>query len=438
MEFGLPIVLAGLAGAALVWLAFAMPARRRLAAADKRAATAEAALEAERKAQAARLEEIDKARAATERQFAALAAEALDRNSQAFLRLAGERFDRQKDGARKELEAREQAVAALVRPIREELEKFQTNVQEIEKSRAGAYQAVTEQVKALAAGQTQLRSETGRLVQALRQPQTRGRWGEHQLRNVLELADMKEHVDFVEQETLEDGSRPDVIVRLPGGKSIVIDAKTPLDAYLDAIETEDEEARARHLEAHARHVRTHVRRLASKEYWSRQAETPDFVVMFIPGESIYAAAFQQAPGLFDEAAAQKVLISTPTTLIALVKAVAYGWQQEKLAENAQAVARSGQELYKRVQTFGRHMESVGKTLKQLVERYNASVGSLERSILPQARRFEELGAAPAGERLPDLPSVETEPRGLQAPELSAPAKDAAKSDHVGMYPAALK
>ena len=432
MEFGLPIVLAGLAGAALVWLAFAMPARRRLAAADKRAATAEAALEAERKAQAARLEEIDKARAATERQFAALAAEALDRNSQAFLRLAGERFDRQKDGARKELEAREQAVAALVRPIREELEKFQTNVQEIEKSRAGAYQAVTEQVKALAAGQTQLRSETGRLVQALRQPQTRGRWGEHQLRNVLELADMKEHVDFVEQETLEDGSRPDVIVRLPGGKSIVIDAKTPLDAYLDAIETEDEEARARHLEAHARHVRTHVRRLASKEYWSRQAETPDFVVMFIPGESIYAAAFQQAPGLFDEAAAQKVLISTPTTLIALVKAVAYGWQQEKLAENAQAVARSGQELYKRVQTFGRHMESVGKTLKQLVERYNASVGSLERSILPQARRFEELGAAPAGERLPDLPSVETEPRGLQAPELSAPAKDAAKSDHVAM------
>ena len=217
--------------------------------------------------------------------------------------------------------------------------------------------------------------------------------------------------------------RPDVIVRLPGGKSIIVDAKTPLQAYLDAVEAEDEETRATHIEAHVRHVRSHVRALSSKEYWSALPGTPDFVVMFIPGESFYAAALENDPRLFDEAIAMKVLISTPTSLIALVKAIAYGWQQEQIAENAQAISAAGRELYERVRVFGRHMADVGQSLKQAVERYNRSVGSLEGRVLPSARRLEALGAAPAGATLPEAPPVETEPRGLQAPELTGSAEE---------------
>ena len=412
MEIWLP-VLCALAGAALVWFVFAAPARSR---ADR----VEAGLEAERKAYEARLEEIDKARGETESRFAALAADALGRNSESFLRLVSERFDRHKTSADKELQARQEAVEALVKPVREQLEKFDAQVQRFEKERAGDHKSIAEQVK-------QLQSETGRLVQALRQPQTRGRWGEHQLRNVLEMAGMTKHVDFFEQETLQGGEggalRPDVIVRLPGGKSIIVDAKTPLQAYLDAVEAEDEETRATHIEAHVRHVRSHVRALSSKEYWSALPGTPDFVVMFIPGESFYAAALENDPRLFDEAVAMKVLISTPTSLIALVKAIAYGWQQEQIAENAQAISAAGRELYERVRVFGRHMADVGQSLKQAVERYNRSVGSLEGRVLPSARRLEALGAAPAGATLPEAPPVETEPRGLQAPELTGSAEE---------------
>ena len=419
MEFGLP-VLCALAGAALVWFVFAVPARSR-------AAAAEAGLEAEKKAYAARLDEIEKARSEAETRFAVLANEALSKNSASFLQLVSERFQSHKVEAEKDLKAREEAVASLVKPLSEGLEKFRTHVQQIEKDRAGAYTAITEQVKALAASQTQLQSETGRLVQALRRPQTRGRWGEHQLRNVLEMAGMTKHVDFVEQDTLEGGEggalRPDVIVRLPGGKSIIVDAKTPLQAYLDAIEAEDEEIRATHIQAHVRHVRSHVRALSSKEYWSALSGTPDFVVMFIPGESFFAAALENDPQLFDDAVGRKVLISTPTTFIALVKAIAYGWQQEKLAENAQAISEAGRELYERVRVFGGHMAGVGRSLKQAVERYNNSVGSLERRVLPSARRLESLEAAPPGTSLPEMPSVDIEPSGLQAPELAGSSEE---------------
>ena len=419
MEFGLP-VLCALAGAALVWFVFAVPARSR-------AAGAEAGLEAEKKAYAARLDEIEKARSEAETRFAVLANEALSKNSASFLQLVSERFQSHKVEAEKDLKAREEAVASLVKPLSEGLEKFRTHVQQIEKDRAGAYTAITEQVKALAASQTQLQSETGRLVQALRRPQTRGRWGEHQLRNVLEMAGMTKHVDFVEQDTLEGGEggalRPDVIVRLPGGKSIIVDAKTPLQAYLDAIEAEDEETRATHIQAHVRHVRSHVRALSSKEYWSALSGTPDFVVMFIPGESFFAAALENDPQLFDDAVGRKVLISTPTTFIALVKAIAYGWQQEKLAENAQAISEAGRELYERVRVFGGHMAGVGRSLKQAVERYNNSVGSLERRVLPSARRLESLEAAPPGSSLPEMPPVDIEPSGLQAPELAGSSEE---------------
>jgi len=391
MEFAAPLLCA-LAGAALVWLLLAAPARRR---ADR----AEIALEAERKA------------------HAALAADALGRNSESFLRLVSERFQSHKDEAGRDWQAREQAIAALVQPLGDKLEKFDAQVQRFEKERAGDHKSISEQVK-------QLQSETGRLVRALRQPQTRGRWGERQLRTVLEMAGMMEHVDFVEQHTIRDGDggalRPDVTIRLPGGKSIVVDAKTPLQAYLDAVEAEDEAARAAHIEAHVRHVRAHVRTLASKEYWNALPGAPDFVVMFIPGESFFAAALENDPRLFDDAVRMQVLISTPTSLIALVKAIAYGWQQERIAENAQAISAAGQELYNRIRTFGDHMAGVGKSLRQAVKRYNEGVSSLESRVLPSARRFEQLGAAPAGSALPAPEPIETEPRDLQSADLTAP------------------
>lgn len=419
MEIWLP-VLCALAGAALVWFAFAAPARGR-------AGRAEANLEAERKAHAVRLEEIEKARGESETRFTALAAEALGKNSESFLRLVSERFQSHKVEAEKDLKAREEAIATLVKPIREELKKVEERAQELEKSREGAYRSVTEQVKQLAEGQTALRSETGRLVQALRRPQGAGRWGEHQLRNVLEMADMMEHVDFQEQASLPGESgmvRPDVVIRLPGGKSVVVDAKAPLQAYLDAVQAQTEEERATHLDALARHVRAHVKALSDKKYWDRLAEGTDFVVMFIPGDAFVAAAFERDPALFEEAVKNKVLIATPVTLIALVKAVAYGWQQEKLAENARAVAETGRELYERVKRFGGRMEDVGKSLRQAVDRYNRGVGTLERQVLPSARKLEGLGVVSTTEAIPPLEQLETEPRTLQAPELAESAEEA--------------
>ena len=247
---------------------------------------------------------------------------ALGKNSESFLKLVSERFEKHSESAKEDLEKRRTAIETLVKPLGENLSKFEHKVDAIEKAREGAYRAISEQVKSLAEGQTGLRSETNRLVQALRRPQTRGRWGEYQLRNVLDLAGMTEHVDFVEQTTLEGDEgrlRPDVVIRVPGGKSIIVDAKTPLDAYLNAVEAPDEETRERFIADHARQVRDHVRALSSRDYWKALPETPEFVVMFVPGESFFAAAIESDPALFESAARQRVLISTPTTLIALVK-----------------------------------------------------------------------------------------------------------------------
>ncbi len=414
MEIWLP-VLCALGGAALVWFAFAAPARSR---ADR----AEADLESERRSHAVRLEEIEKARGESETRFTALAAEALGKNSDSFLQLVSERFQSHKVEADKDLKAREEAVAALVKPIREELKKVEDRAQELEKSRKEAYGAITEQMKAL-------QSTTGKLALALAKPAGAGMWGERQLRRVLELAGMMEHVDFNEQVNLpgEAGAqRPDAVIHLPGGKSVVVDAKAPLPAYQRAVAEEDETKRAADLDALARHVRNHVRSLSSKEYWNALPGSPDFVVMFVPSDAFVAAAFEREPSLFDEAVNNRVLIATPITLIALVKAVAYGWQQEALTENAQAISKAGRELYKRVQVFGGHMAGVGQSLKQAVGRYNSSVGSLEKSVLPSARRMEALGAAPEGAELVALVPVETEPRDLQAPELAEPAEEAEK------------
>lgn len=382
---------------------------------------AQTSLTSERKSHAARVEELEKMGAEIEKNFKALAADVLGKNSESFLKLVSERFEKHKTSADEDLEKRRTAIETLVKPIGDGLVKFERKIDEIEKAREGAYSTVTEQVKSLAQGQTALRSETGRLVQALRQPKTRGRWGEYQLRKVLEMAGMTEHVDFEEQETVggEDGRlRPDVIVRLPGGKSIIVDAKTPLEGYLAAIEADNEEDRKRHMSAHARHMRDHIRALSLKEYWKELPATPDFVVMFVPGEAFFAAAIENDPALFECAVKERVVISTPMTFIALVKVIAYGWQQQKLAENTQAVAGLARDLFERIKTFGEHMDGLGRSLHRAVEQYNKGVGSLERRVLPAARKFETLGVVSANATLPEIAPVEIEARELHAPELT--------------------
>jgi DNA recombination protein RmuC len=451
------IAVAGIVGLLLGWLLLARPARARAAESEQRfrdeqaraqalaveKATAaangdrvpglEATIEslrtqlgvAERSAEAhaVRVQELGRMGEEIERKFAVLAADVLGKNSASLLQQISERFDRHKVTADEDLEKRQKAVEVLVKPITDSLGKFEAKVAELEKAREGAYQGITEQVRSLAEGQSFLRSETTRLVQALRQPKTRGRWGEYQLRNVLEMAGMTEHVDFDLEHTIQGESgalRPDVIVRLPGGKTIVVDAKTPLEGYLSAVEAKDEAARDAFLSDHARHVASHVRSLSSKEYWSRLQGTPDFVVMFVPGEAFFSAAIENDPSLFEQALRQRVLISTPTTFIALVKAIAYGWQQEKLTESAQAVAGVARDLYDRVKVFGEHMAGVGNSLRKAVEKYNSAVGSLEGRVLPAARRFEALGVTPAGMSIKEVRPIELEPREVQAAELVAP------------------
>ena len=394
------------AGGLVSWLLFALPARRRARAAQAALATAE---ENERR--------VDRT---LEDKFKALAADALQDNGTRFLELVSERFERHKESADAELEARRKAIETLVKPLDENLGAFRDYLVEIEKTREGAYRSVADQMRAL-------RTETSRLAGALKQPAAGGRWGEYQLRNVFELAGMSEHVDFVEQPTVagaEGALRPDAIVRLPGGKRIVVDAKTPLQAYLAASEAEDDEARAQHIADHARKVRHHVRALASKDYWRALDETPDFVVMFLPGEAFYAAALESDPTLFDSAVQERVLICTPTTFIALVKAVAHGWQQQTLAENARAVAALARELYARIGAFGGHMRDLGRALERAVDRYNKGVGALEGRVLPTARKFETLGVAPPADSLPEIAPVEREARELRAPELAPPEPEA--------------
>ena len=419
-EFVLQICLAFLGGGIATYLAFARPARSRAAAMERTLAAAKATLKAERESREARVDEIEKT---INDKFAGLAAHALRRNSESFLTLVSDRFARHKAAADKDLRDRQKAIETLVKPIGESLTKFEGRVAEIEKAREGAYRAITEQVRILSEGQSGLRSETSKLVQALRQPKTRGRWGEYQLQNVLEMAGMTEHVDFVSEESIqgEEGKlRPDVIIRLPGGKSAIIDAKTPLDGYLEAFEAgDDETVREAALKRHVGHVRQHVTSLASKEYWNALPGSPDFVVMFVPGEALFDAAARMDPSIVEHAIRRRVLIATPTTLIALLKAIAFGWQQERLNQNAQKVADQARELYSRICVFGGHMGDLGNSLRQAVDRFNKSVGSLERRVLPCARRFESLGAAPDGASIAQTERVELELRSLQSNELAS-------------------
>ncbi|MBW2618976.1 MAG: DNA recombination protein RmuC [Deltaproteobacteria bacterium] len=399
--------------------------RRDLEEKSRLATELQVKLEHERQSNQEKLALLDQARTNLTDAFKALSADALKSNSQAFLDLARTNLEKFQVEARGDLELRQQAVKSLVQPIKTSLEQVVIQVNELEKARREAYGSLTEQVKSLALSQEKLQLETGNLVKALRQPQVRGRWGEIQLRRVVEMAGMVAHCDFDEQASMktEEGRlRPDLVVNLPGGKNVVVDAKAPLEAYLEAIEATDEEERQRHLKRHAQQIKSHVTKLSSKSYWSPLDSSPDFVVLFLPGEHFYNAALEQEPLLMEEAFQKGVLLATPPTLIALLKAVYYGWQQEKIAENAQQISKLGRDLYDRVSTLTDHFQDLSRNLSRAVEAYNKAVGTLETRILPAARRFDVLGVK-SEKDIAELTIIETSTRNIQTPELINPLKD---------------
>ncbi len=374
----------------------------------------ESALESERKTSNEKIELVTRASEELRNAFKAMASDALKSNNLSFLVLAKESLERFQTEARGDLDNRQKAVADLVAPVRDSLNKVDAQIQQLEVERGKAYSALHTQVQSLITTQKELQSETGNLVRALRTPNVRGRWGEIQLRRVVEIAGMLSYCDFAEQETVttETGRlRPDLVVKLPGGKNVVVDAKTPLQAFLEAFETNDEETRRACLANHAKQVRDHMNTLSGKKYWEQFDATPEFVVMFLPGETFFSAALEQDSSLIEHGVLNRVIPASPTTLIALLKAVAYGWNQEKLARNAQQISALGKELHDRLRLLAGYITQVGTGLDRAVESYNKAVGSLESRVLVSARKFAELGASVADD-IPELEPIETTARAL--------------------------
>ena len=384
IQIGAPALILGLLlGALIAWLI-----------ASRRQAGLEAILSNQDALQRERESAFEAARSQLTTAFSDLANQSLKSNSENFLRLAEQNLGAQQDKAKRDFGDREKAIEDLVKPINEALQASQKQITELEKSRSEAYGGIKSQLESMHLGQQSLAQETQNLVKALRRPEVRGRWGEITLRRLVELAGMVEHCDFQEQvHSVGDDQiiRPDLVVRMPNQRDLIVDVKTPLDAYLEAVEAKDDAQRKLGLQRHARNVREHIRALSSKAYWAQFTNSPEFVILFIPGDQFLSAALNEDPDLIETALAQQIILATPTSFVALLKAVAYGWRQLALADNAQEIRVLAEDLYGRLATFVTHMNKVGRQLGSSVESYNRAVGSLERKVLPGARKFVELG-----------------------------------------------
>ncbi len=405
------ILTAALAGALVVYLLREKVIRRL----ERENTELSLSLELEKKQQKQLDDMLQQTQAQLANTFNQLSNEALSRNNNSFLKLAEENLKRFQSEAKADLSSREKAIEQLVKPISDALQQTTKQIHDIEKERKESYGSLRTTIDQMTKSQQQLQLETQNLVQALRRPEVRGQWGEMTLRRLAELSGMVAHCDFFEQThtTTENGSiRPDMIVKLPEKRDIIVDAKTPLDAYLSAIQAKEDSERQRELKRHAQVIRSRVRELARKNYWAEYSNSPEFVVLFIPGEQFLAAALEVDPALLEDSMSQNIILATPTNFIALLRAVSYGWKQQALAENAEQIRELGETLYKRLSTFGNHLSKLGNSLGSTVNHFNSAVGSLERQVLPGARKFTEMGISSKNE-ITDLPPVEQQPRQVQ-------------------------
>lgn len=367
-----------------------------------------------------KIQSLESARIQLTETFTALSSKALKDNNEEFLKLAQENLKQYQAQAVNELDKKEKSIEHLLTPIKETLSKTEEQFRNIEKERKESQGALHKHLESMAQTQSTLQDETRKLVTALRRPEVRGQWGEMTLKRLAELAGMVEHCDFYEQEhvrTDDGGLRPDMIVRMPDGREIVVDVKTPLDAYISAIEAVDDTERQIHLTRHTKNVKQRINELADKAYWQQFKNAPDFVVLFIPGDQFLSAALDQEPGILENALARQVILATPTSFVALLRAVGYGWRQEQLAENAEHIKTVGEELYGRLQTFTEHLQKLGKSLDSGMKHYNSAVGSFDSRVLPSARKFNEMGIS-TDKKIVQPRQVETAARQIEADENS--------------------